>query len=303
MGKLAGDRRHKRKTMHLRLEDYTTLAEGSEELESAGRSSETFSPSIACDLNFWPHLDAEQEFGVTNATDDTESLNFMDEIGLTSSTNSSSTVQEFSEIDFLPSPKSQMDLPSPDGGMTKLSAPYSSGSVSTTLPSKPIDSHGTKHLTIYIHDLSQKLSESPLALDEVLGASTFYLQSIDATISKLPDDPSRMSILLMIIICLTQILALFEECICPSTTTLQFDATTGPTLRLGNYQVDPDSQRRFRVHIVREHLVRLFNVAKNVLCALQQQSAVAGSQTQTYLTLVAGLQGRIKLLSHTVNNS
>ena len=305
MGRIAGDRRDKRKSTRLRVDEYAASAGGSEELEQPDSDLLT-PPTLTDDRILWPQLDANQDHGLTSLASDMGHFEFMDGMGPMRATNSFPSNEEFCEIDFLTSPNSLDNLSSPVCSQARSSALSSSGSTSmesTTLTSSTTKSQSTEILTTNIHDLSQKLSQSPLALDEVLSISTSYLQSIDSDIATLPADPSRMATVLMIIICLTQVLALFEECISPSTAKTLFDITSGPALLLGSFQVDLESQRQIRIHIVREALMRVFNVARDLLRALQQRPAAAGPQNQTYLTLVADVQRRVRFLAHTVNHS
>jgi hypothetical protein len=306
MGKIVGDKRHKRKNNLLQLDDYTAWTEGSEELEQHMPDQETLTPFLTPNFEFWPLPDTNQDRGLANFTSDLNDLDFVDDIGSMHNTDAFSNTGEFSKIGLLIPLNSQPDFSSQISSQSQLSASSRASSMSTeslSISSSTTNSRSTTDMATQIHELSQKLSRSPLALDEVLNVNASYLQSIHSDVSKLPTDPSRMSTILMIIICLTQVLALFEACISPSTVKALFDIANGPTLLLGSFQVDLESQRQMRIQIVQKELMKVFDVARGLMRALQQHPIAVGPQNQTYFTLMVDVQKRVRLLAHIVRNS
>ncbi|KAF2787814.1 hypothetical protein K505DRAFT_342619 [Melanomma pulvis-pyrius CBS 109.77] len=279
--------------MRLRLDDYTAFTIGSVP------DLEILTPSLTQDLDFGPQFNTTQGLGLATFT---SGLNDIESVGGIAF----SSTGEFSEIDFLTPPNSQPDVSSHIRSQSPSSASSSASPMSAESPpiiSSTVGSRSTTDLTAHIHELSQKLSQSPLALDEVLVLNASYLQGIDSDIGKLPTDPSRMSTILMIIICLTQVLGLFEDFISPSTGKTLFDITNGPTLLLGSFQVDLESQCQIRIQIVLKEPMRVFDVARGLMRTLQQSPIAVGSQNQTYLTLVADIQNRVRSLEVIVRHS
>lgn len=291
----------------MRFNHVTAFTGRSEELEQPVPALETFTPSLTRDLDFWSQLDTDtnQDLGSTNFNSDLEDLDLLGDTDLMGTTDMFSGTRELSEIDFPTPPDSLPDIALQIPSQSRSSANSSASSMlmeSPLISSNTANARNTTDLTTDIHELSKKLCQSPLVLDEVLSVNAFYLQSIDSDIAKLPIDPSRISTILMIIICLTQVLALFEECISPSNAKTLFDMTNGPVLLLGNFQLDLESQRQMRIQIVQKELTRVFEAAGALTRVLQQRPIAAGSQNQTYLTLLVDIRKRVKFLVQIVRH-
>ncbi|PVI00655.1 hypothetical protein DM02DRAFT_671864 [Periconia macrospinosa] len=301
MGKAVGSRQHKRDNGR----SGNLTAPNAE--YGAARQLVPDSPSFTDtqNLDFWPQFDA-------NTSEDADLAAFISDLNDTENPNDTNLMcmdgapnTEFSEIDFLATPESQSGVLSQTPSHSQSSRHSSTSFMSKESPvsSSSTSNYGsTTELTTRIHELSQKLSQSPLALDEILSANAFYLQIIESNIINIPTDPSRMSIILMMIICLTQVLTLFEECIKPGAEKTIFDMENGPILLLGSFQVDLESQRQIRIKIVQKELKRIFSVAGGLTRVLQQHPIAVGLQDHTYRTLLADIQKRVQFLVQIVKN-
>ncbi|CAI6288261.1 unnamed protein product [Periconia digitata] len=266
----------------------------------------TESPSLAHNLDFWTlmHSEDTQDLNLDNSVSTTKDTGPLDDAICVM--DGFPNTEELSEMDFLATPESQPGVPLQTPIHSQVPSQPRTGSVSTTastFSSISTDQGSTAELTLRINELSQKLLQSPLALDEVLSTNTFYLQIIESSLMDLSTDPSRMSTILMMIICLTQVLALFEECVGRGTETALFDMTNGPILLLGSFQVDVESQRQIRIKIVLKELTRILAVAGGLGRALQQQPVAVGSQNQTYRTLLTDVRKRVQFLAQIVKNA
>lgn len=147
--------------------------------------------------------------------------------------------------------------------------------------------------------LSRSGQSTPVALDELLHHSSALVPRATQALQSIPSDPSCMTSLLMILLCVTQTIALFEQCIPSVIRGLASSGSKDISLRLGAYQVDREAQQALQRHIVTKELSRIHHVAKLAKQALQQPG-LAGVSKRTHSLLLDDLQARVKSLAYLV---
>ena len=182
-----------------------------------------------------------------------------------------------------------------------------------TAPSTPIYPHSTtSKLPDAMHSVSdvnswttllEKLSPTPyrppIALDELLHNSSTLLPRVTQALRSLPSDSSCMAPLILILLCLTQTISLFEQCIPSVIHGLAACGSRDLSLHLGAFQVDREAQQALQKHIVGKELSRILHVSKLVKQALQQPGLVSVPK-RTHSLLIDDLQVRIKSLVYLV---
>lgn len=153
--------------------------------------------------------------------------------------------------------------------------------------------------TVALENLSRASSSSPIALDELFHHSSVLLPRATEALSSLPSDPSSMTPFILILLCLTQTIVLFEQCIPTAISSLQSCGPQDISLRLGAFQVDREAQQALQRHIIGKELSRILNVCKLMQQALRQPS-IASLPKRTHTVLLDDLHLRIKALASLV---
>lgn len=294
MGKMNGGNRKKQSVTPLSPADYAILSEGHEVPQLMSDLQTT--SSLARSLEAWSSFSPLDDSSIFNATNGLDVLDCTGDAGFSSTIDAAPGHLELPEIYFT-TPNSS------ESGPTASDISCATSKNSPSASSNMSDTDNIIELTAHIRDLSQNLAHSPLALDRVLSVSSPHLDSINFIIRGLPSGLSHTSTVLMAIICLTQILGLFEDCLDPSQRKTFFGVTSGPKLLFGSFQVDLESHREMLKQILRKELIKMFDVSKSIIQILQQTPMSAVSQNQTYLTLMADFQRRVQFLSHIVSHS
>lgn len=133
-------------------------------------------------------------------------------------------------------------------------------------PNSPAD--GIRSWSTQLEELSQVAQRSSVPLDTMLHQSSQLLPRMkDALQSRQSSDASAFPAnLMLILVCLTQLVTLFEQCL-PSV--LGASSTTGSgsadlSLRLGDFRVDRKAQQALQMHIVNKELWGILQVLKMV---------------------------------------
>ncbi|KAJ4288098.1 hypothetical protein N0V90_012115 [Kalmusia sp. IMI 367209] len=199
---------------------------------------------------------------------------------------------EFPQIIHAPSPQARIQQQAP-----------SQPSYPQSIIEKQVDvMHSASNIaswTTALEKLSRASTTSTIALDELLHNSSLLLPQVTEALRMLPSDPSSMTSLLLILLCLTQTMALFEQCI-PSV--IRGLVACGPqdiSLRLGAFQVDREAQQALQKHVINKELSRILQASKQVKQALQQP-ILASMPKRTHTLLIDDLHLRIKALVQVV---
>ena len=305
MGKVVGHRWQRRKSSQQRQLSENATCDITEMVHPR-LETETSTPSTRQDLELWSQFSTDGEFALSDFSNDIGSLEFQDTTSTICIQDAPLTTGELFDLDFLPSPSSQLD---PDLHLRSQSLSSASSGISpteTSLINSPTNhNQSVADWITHIDDLNKKLCQSSLALDDLLSTNSFHLQRIHSELDKIPSDGSRISIILAIVICLTQVLTLFEQSMNPNTMKTLFGGTTSlsPALLLGSFRVDLESQRQILVQIVCKELTGVFGVAKDLKAAIMQSSGASGGQSRIYITLVEDVQKRVQLLVNILKQS
>jgi hypothetical protein len=158
------------------------------------------------------------------------------------------------------------------------------------------DIHSWTHL---LGKLSQSGNTSLVALDELLQHSSTLLPRPIRALQSFPCGPSCMTPLLMMLICVTQSIALFEQCIPSVTRGLASNRSRDITVRLGAYQVDTQAEQALQKHLVTKELSRIHH--KGTLARqLLQQPGLKNVSKRTHFLLLDDLQARAKSVVYLV---
>ncbi|KAI0424555.1 hypothetical protein F5Y09DRAFT_353292 [Xylaria sp. FL1042] len=122
----------------------------------------------------------------------------------------------------------------------------------------------TQYWTTQLEELSSALEGSPIPLDGMLHHSSRVLPRAKEALQSLQsgEGSSSSTNLILILVCLTQMTALFEHCV-PAV--LAGRSTTGSsdlTLRLGDFQVDRTAQHALQMHVVGKELSGMLQISK-----------------------------------------
>lgn len=134
-------------------------------------------------------------------------------------------------------------------------------------------SEGVQHWTTQLEELSRTLQKSPIPLDGMLHHSSQLLPCIREALHSLhsADAASCATSLILILVCLTQAITLFEQCV-PSVLGGRFTAGSSDlSLRLGAFQVDRKAQQALQMHIVSKELSSILQVANMIKQTLLRQ--------------------------------
>ncbi|KAI0428164.1 hypothetical protein F5Y09DRAFT_332755 [Xylaria sp. FL1042] len=131
-------------------------------------------------------------------------------------------------------------------------------------PDSPV--HGIRYWSTQLEALSHAVQRSPIPLDETLHQSSQLLPRIRETLQSLQSANALTFpvILVLILICLTQMIALYEQCVpsvlagCPSAGSGLGDLSLLP----GDFQVDRKAQQALHMHIVNKELLEILQVLK-----------------------------------------
>lgn len=196
---------------------------------------------------------------------------------------------------FLPSPSPRSPTqqrrqthPSSD---TSPSTSSSSRFPDTAPPPSPIQTW-----TILLEQLSRAPNPSPIPLDTLLHTTSTLLPRATHALRSLPTDMSCLTPLILIILCLTQAIALFEQCLPAVVRGLA--AASGPrdmALRLGAFQVDREVQAALQRHIVGRELARILHVVQRARRVLRNPG-LGGAEKRVHGVVVEDLVRRIKVL-------
>lgn len=317
MGKVVGERGQKRRRIRQEQDENVIWNEMREEQQQEQQQqqqpdSEQWMPFLSpCQDESWSHIisgDYSSNDAFPDFASELSGLDFTDETGPTHPLDVSSTAAKLPDVNLLTPAPSECSLglglelyrPSqPPSWASSSTSPAESSSLSSAVGEALDMASWVKHIS----DLNEKLSQSPLPLDEVLSANAHLLQSIPSALQWLPSDGSHLSTVLIILICLTQILTLFEQCIHSSSAKAPSQDKAGLTLQLGAFKVDMESQHGLQMHIVCKELMRVLEVGKSVRAALQRPQGGLGSQSRTYVALIEDVQRRVRVLVYFVKHS
>ncbi|KAI0401749.1 hypothetical protein F4802DRAFT_404096 [Xylaria palmicola] len=131
-------------------------------------------------------------------------------------------------------------------------------------PNPPAD--GIRYWSTQLEALSHAVQRSPIPLDGMLHQSSQLLPRIRDTLQSLQaaDALAFPAMLILILICLTQMIALYEQCV-PAVLAGSPPAGSGLgdlSLRLGDFQVDRKAQQALQIHIVNKELLEILQVLK-----------------------------------------
>ncbi|KAF2686354.1 hypothetical protein K458DRAFT_416659 [Lentithecium fluviatile CBS 122367] len=178
----------------------------------------------------------------------------------------------------------------PAGPTPSYSSSINRLSMEDSIPGAP----GVSSWATLLEDLSRTSSSSPVALDELLRSSSRLLPRVTQTLRSLHPDASCMATLILILLCLTQATALFEQCI-PSTVRRSGDLS----VHLGTFELDRDVQHALQRHIVGKELSRILQASALIKQALQQPG-LASVPKRTHSLLINDLQTRVRALAYLV---
>jgi hypothetical protein len=129
-------------------------------------------------------------------------------------------------------------------------------------PSSSTDS--IPYWTMQLEELSRSLHKSPILLDRMLHHSSQLLPRIrDALKSPHSADITSSSTrLILILMCLTQTVTLFEQCVPSVLTNRSTTGSSDVSLLLGQFQVDRKAQQALQMHIVSKEVSSMLHVSK-----------------------------------------
>ncbi|TEY23433.1 hypothetical protein BOTCAL_1482g00010 [Botryotinia calthae] len=156
-----------------------------------------------------------------------------------------------------------------------------------------LSTEGVQLWTTQLEELSRTLQKSPIPLDGMLHHSSQLLPCIKEAVHSLhsADVSSSSTSLILILICLTQAITLFEQCV-PSVLGGRLTAGSSDlSLRLGDFQVDRKAQQALQMHIVSKELSSILQVSNLIRQALLRQEWRSVSK-RTHELLLEDLQVR-----------
>ncbi|KAI1478697.1 hypothetical protein F4774DRAFT_384749 [Daldinia eschscholtzii] len=185
---------------------------------------------------------------------------------------------------------------------TTTSASSYQGPGSGQTPGTPHSSGGdVNYWTMQLEELSRRPHKSPMPLDEVLHQSSQFLPRVTEALRTLPSaDPSSSTHMILILVCLTQIITFFEQCMPSVVCGLATGGSSGDlSLHLGAYQVDREVQQALQMHIVGKELSTVLQVSKLIKQTLLQPDWNSISK-RTHDLLLEDLQVRTKTLMYQI---
>ncbi|KAH8193950.1 hypothetical protein TruAng_011887 [Truncatella angustata] len=154
--------------------------------------------------------------------------------------------------------------------------------------------------TAQLEEISHRTHNSPIPLDEMLHHSSRLLPRVNEALRAFPpaDSSPFPTHIMLILICLTQTIALFEQCI-PSV--ICGSNKTGPSgdlpLHLGAFQVDREVQQALQMHVVGKELATILKMT-NIIKQMLLRPEWNGICKHTHRLLLEDLQARTKTLVH-----
>lgn len=156
-----------------------------------------------------------------------------------------------------------------------------------------------------LEELSRRPQTSPIPLDEMLHHSSQLFPRVAEALQKTPppaDEPPSSTNLILILVCLTQTVDLFERCVPPLLSSAAGAAGTPNdlSLRLGAYQVDRKVQQALQVHVVAGELSKVLGLCGLVRRALSRPGwpAAAAGLGRAHSLLLEDLQARTRALAY-----
>lgn len=150
-----------------------------------------------------------------------------------------------------------------------------------------------------IENLSnQYISHGP-PLDELLRLSQALLPGVQYALDYQKPFADTSSTLLLVSVCLSQLLVLFERSALAPSNDLQSNSSPGVLLHLGGFQVDTEAQRVLQAHVVSKQMANILAVTASVteIMANEGSGSPLGPKTTLEL-LVEDVKGRAgKLMS------
>ncbi|KAH6649207.1 hypothetical protein F5144DRAFT_1190 [Chaetomium tenue] len=146
----------------------------------------------------------------------------------------------------------------------------------------PSPADGIQIWAMQLERLSRTLQQSPVPLDGMLRHTSQLLARVREALQPLlssgpaaPDrdpSPSSATALMLILVCLSQAVALFEQCV-PAVLAGRSPGGAGPnaadlSLRLGEFQVDCRAQQALQLHVVGKEVAGLLHVSRLIRQAL-----------------------------------
>ncbi|KAK7911755.1 hypothetical protein PG985_014236 [Apiospora marii] len=154
-----------------------------------------------------------------------------------------------------------------------------------------------------LKDLTCRPQRSGIPLDEMLHHSSRFLPRVHDAVQSLPstDASTCATRLTLILICLTQLLDLFEQCI--SSMVCGLDTAVGSSnslsLRLGVFQVDREAQQVLQMHVVGIELSVILQISMLIKQTLVQPEW-DGVLSRTHGLLVEDLQVRTRAVAYQI---
>ncbi|KAI1643798.1 uncharacterized protein F4817DRAFT_244263 [Daldinia loculata] len=167
-------------------------------------------------------------------------------------------------------------------------------------PGTPHSSGGdVNYWTTQLEELSRRPHKSPMPLDEVLHQSSQLLPRVTEALRALPlADPLSSTHMILILVCLTQVITFFEQCMPSIICGLASTGSSGDlSLHLGAYQVDREVQQALQMHVVGKELSTVLQVSKLIKQTLLQPDWNNVSK-RTHDLLLEDLQVRTKTLMY-----
>jgi hypothetical protein len=191
---------------------------------------------------------------------------------------------------LLPSPPPQLQIP-----QQLHNHPTSETSASTTsLSGVPDKAEPAPSLiqtwSSLLEQLSRTSSPSHVPLDTLLHTTSTLLPQATHTLTSLSADQCCLTPLILIILCLSQVVSLFEQC--------RVETSGGPSslsLRLGDFQIDREVQAALQRHVVAKELVRMLHVVQTIRQLLKNPT-LAGAEKKAHGVVADDLVRRIRAL-------
>jgi hypothetical protein len=159
--------------------------------------------------------------------------------------------------------------------------------------------------TTQLEELSQRACSSPIPLDEMLHYSSQLLPQVGEALRAAPPGelPTSPTHLVLILVCLTQTVALFEQCFSSIISGLAEPGSSSDiSVRLGAFQVDREVQQALQVHVVGRELLAMLRVCKLVKQTMHLPDW-NGTFERTHSLLLEDLQARTRTLACQVKQS
>lgn len=168
---------------------------------------------------------------------------------------------------------------------------------------------GMRYWTTQLAELSRGQPRSPVPLDVMLQQSSQLLPRVTEALRSIHSSAaagdntsaSSASVLILILVCLTQVVALVEQVI-PSVLDGHSSCSTGDggstanlSLRLGAFQIDREDQQALQMHLVSKELSSMLQVSNLIRQTLLQPEWRCVSK-RTHNLLLEDLQARTKTL-------